>query len=196
MSAILVVPVTGVADGIEHDRRHPGSRIAFDNAQRTTKTLRHGRGTIANTNGIKVLSGKPRPPPRETEPVRTTGRNLTQDFASEYAKRAQAKAALVLTSWHNDMLALSESIIVKHAAELISRRRQLTITSQYGLDESRWLQEVECFIDEVIEKSGGHVRSSIERLQAVRWMVAGATAQFGSSKASSSPDGAVVADAA
>jgi len=94
------------------------------------------------------------------------------------------------------MLALSESIIVKHAAELISRRRQLTITSQYGLDESRWLQEVECFIDEVIEKSGGHVRSSIERLQAVRWMVAGATAQFGSSKASSSPDGAVVADAA
>jgi hypothetical protein len=94
------------------------------------------------------------------------------------------------------MLALSESIIVKHAAELISRRRQLTMTSNHGLDESRWLQEVECFIDEVIEKSGGRVRSSPDRLQAVRWMIASATAQFGSSNASSSLDGAAVADAA
>jgi hypothetical protein len=110
--------------------------------------------------------------------VRTTGRNLTRDLASEYAKRARAKAALVSTSWHNNMLALSESIIVKHSAELISRRRQLTITSKYGLDDSRWLQEVECFIDEVIEESGGHVRSSPERLRAVRWMIASATAQF------------------
>jgi len=72
---------------------------------------------------------------------------LLKDLASEYAKRAQAKAALVSTSWHNDMLALSESIIMKHAAELISRRRQLTITSNHGLDDSRWLQDVECFID-------------------------------------------------
>jgi hypothetical protein len=128
--------------------------------------------------------------------VRTTGRNLLKDLASEYAKRAQAKAALVSTSWHNDMLALSESIIVKHTATLISRRRQLTITSTYGLDDSRWLQEVECFIDQVIDKSGGHVRSSPERLRAVRWMIAGATAQFGSSEASFSLDGAIAADAA
>ena len=134
--------------------------------------------------------------PTEIEPVRTTGRNLLKDLASEYAKRAGAKAALVSTSWHNDMLALSESIIVKHAAELISRRRQLTMTSNHGFDESRWLHEIECFIDEVIEKSGGHVRSSPERLQAVRWMIASATAQFGSSKASSSRDAAVVANAA
>lgn len=110
--------------------------------------------------------------------MRTTGRNLTRNLASEYAKRARAKAALVSTSWHNNMLALSESIIVKHSAELISRRRQLTITSKYGLDDSRWLQEVECFIDEVIEESGGHVRSSPERSRAVRWMIASATAQF------------------
>jgi hypothetical protein len=110
--------------------------------------------------------------------VRTTGRNLLRDLPIEYAKRVKAKAALVSISWHNDMLALSESIIVKHAAELISRRRQLTITSKHGLDDSRWLQEVECFIDEVFEKSGGHVRSSPERLQAVRWMIASATAQF------------------
>jgi hypothetical protein len=110
--------------------------------------------------------------------VRTTGRNLTKDLASEYAKRARAKAALVSTTWHNNVLNLSESLIVKHAAELMSRRRQLTLTSNHGLDDSRWLQEVECFIDQVIDKSGGHVRSSPERLRAVRWMIASATAQF------------------
>jgi hypothetical protein len=110
--------------------------------------------------------------------VRTTGRNLTKDLASEYAKRARAKAALVSTSWHNNVLNLSELLIVKHAAELMSRRRQLTLGSNDGLDDSRWLQEVECFIDQVIDKSGGHVRSSPERLQAVRWMIASATAQF------------------
>ena len=94
------------------------------------------------------------------------------------------------------MLELSESIIVTHAAELTSRRRQLTMTSNHGLDDSRWLQEVECFIDEVIEKSGGHVRSSPERLRAVRWMIASATAQFAFSRVSPSVDSAVVADAA
>jgi hypothetical protein len=128
--------------------------------------------------------------------VRTTGRNLTKDLASEYARRARAKAALVSTSWHNNVLNLSESLIVKHAAELMSRRRQLTLTSNHGVNDSRWLQEVECFIDQVIDKSGGHVRSSPERLRAVRWMIAGATAQFGSSKASFSLDGAIAADAA
>jgi hypothetical protein len=87
--------------------------------------------------------------------VRTTGRNLSRDLASEYAKRARAKAARVSTSWHNNMLALSEAVILKHAAALISRRRQLTINSNHGLDDSRWLREVECFIDEVIEESGG-----------------------------------------
>jgi hypothetical protein len=121
---------------------------------------------------------------------------LRQDLASEYAKRARARAALVSTSWHNNMLVLSESIIVKHAAELISRRRQLTMSSNHGVEDSRWLQEVELFIDEVLEGSGGHVRSSSERLRAVRWMIASATAQFGSSKASSWLDGAIVADAA
>jgi hypothetical protein len=80
--------------------------------------------------------------------VRTTGKNLTKDLASEYAKRARAKAALVSTSWHNNVLNLSESLIVKHAAELMSRRRQLTLTSNHGPDDSRWLQEVACFIDQ------------------------------------------------
>jgi hypothetical protein len=113
--------------------------------------------------------------------VRTTGRNLLRDLPIEYAKRAEAKAALVSTSWHNDMLALSEFIIVKHATELTDRRRHLTTTSNDGQNDSLWLQEVECFIDEVIEKSGGHVRRSPELLRAVRWMIASATAQFVSS---------------
>jgi hypothetical protein len=82
---------------------------------------------------------------------------LLKDLPIEYAKRAQAKAALASTSWHNEMLALSESIIVKHTATLICLRRQLTLTSNHGLDDSRWLQEVECFINQVIDKSGGHV---------------------------------------
>ena len=127
--------------------------------------------------------------------MRTTGRNLTKDLASEYVKRARAKAALVSTSWHNNVLNLSESLIVKHAAELTSRRRQLTLTSNHGQEDSRWLQEVECFIDQVIDKSGGHVRSSTERLRAVRWMIASATAQFASSTVLHA-ESAVVEDAA
>jgi hypothetical protein len=42
-----------------------GSRIAFDNAQETTKTLRRHRGTIAKSSGIKGLSATPRPVPKE-----------------------------------------------------------------------------------------------------------------------------------
>ena len=82
---------------------------------------------------------------------------MLRDLPIEYAKRVKAKAALLGASWHNKTLALSESLIVKHSAELIARRRQLTLTSSLSLDDSHWLQEVECFIDEVIDKSGGHV---------------------------------------
>lgn len=115
--------------------------------------------------------------------MRTTGRKLLEDFASEHAKRSQAKAAIASTSWHNGVLNLSELIILKYAAALNVRRRQLTLTSNGGVDDSLWLQDVECFIDLVIDKSGGHVRSSPERLRAVRWMIAAATAQFASSTA-------------
>jgi hypothetical protein len=101
---------------------------------------------------------------------------------------ASRKAGLVSTSWHNNMLALSEFIIMEHAAELTARRRQLTVTSAYGLtDESRWLQEVDSFIEQFIEPSGGHVMGSPERLLAVRWMIGSATAQFASSQAAFSP---------
>jgi hypothetical protein len=153
---------------------------------------------MANAYGIKVLSANHAPAPQRSNPVRTTGRNLLRDLASEYARRTRAKAALVSTSWHNEMLALCESIIVKHAPELISRRRQLTVTSNHGLPDSRWLREVDFFIDEVIEKSGGHVKNSPELLRAIKWMIASATAQFASSTVPFLLEmkGAVVADAA
>jgi hypothetical protein len=124
-------------------------------------------------------------------PVRTTGRDLLIDLASEYANRARAKAALAPTSWHNATLALSEAIIVKHAAELCARRRQLAATSN-DEPEGRWLQEVENFIDEALERSGGQVRNSPELLRAVRWMIGSATSQW----ASSDTQSAAVADAA
>ncbi len=104
--------------------------------------------------------------------------NLPNYLADEYVKRARAQAALVSTSWHNDMLTLSESIVVKHAAELSERRRQLAMNSNYGQDDARWLQDVESFIDEMIEPSGPHVKNSPALLRAVRWMIGSATTQF------------------
>jgi hypothetical protein len=129
--------------------------------------------------------------------VRTTGRNLNSDFAGEYAKRARAKAAFVTASWHNTVLNVSESIVATHAAELTARRRLLSLASEHDQDDSRWLLEVERFIAEVIDKAG-YVRSSPGRLRAVRWMIAGATAQFASTSAQTTLDreDAVVQDAA
>jgi hypothetical protein len=144
-----------------------------------------------------VLSAK-RAPSIEIEPVLTTGRNLLRDLPIEYAKRVKAKAAFVSTSLHNDMLALSESIILNHAAALTNRRRQLNLSSNNGQGDFRWLQEVESFIDEVIEASGCHVRGSPELLRAVRWMLASATAQFALPTVPSSLDreSAIIEDAA
>jgi len=128
--------------------------------------------------------------------LRTTGRNLLRDLPIEYAKRVEAKAALESTSRHNDMLALSESIILNHAAALSSLRWQLNRSSNHGQDDSRWQQEVESFIDQVIEVSGCHVRSSPERLRAVRWMIASATAQLALATVPIPLESAVVEDAA
>jgi hypothetical protein len=102
---------------------------------------------------------------------------------------ATRKADPVPTSCHNNMLVLSELIIMEHAAELTLRRRQLTVTSAYGsIDESQWLRELDSFIERTIEPSGAHVTGSPELLLAVRWMIGSATAQFASSRAAFSPD--------
>jgi hypothetical protein len=100
---------------------------------------------------------------------------------------ATRSADLVSTSWHNDMLVLSEFIVMEHAAELTVRRRLVTSASG-SIDESRWLQEVDSFIERIIEPSGAHVIGSPERMLAVRWMIGSATAQFASSRVAFSPD--------
>jgi hypothetical protein len=103
---------------------------------------------------------------------------LLRDLPIEHAKRVKVKAAFASASRHNDMLVLSEAIILNHGAALTSLRRQLSLASGLGQDDSRWLQEAERFIDEVIEVSDCPARSSPELLRAVRWMIASATAQF------------------
>jgi HJR/Mrr/RecB family endonuclease len=110
-------------------------------------------------------------------------------FAAQEESWARYKDALVSAEPHDNTLIRSEFNITQHTAELMVRRRQLTTTSNYGLvDDSLWLQEVEFFIDEVIDKSGGEVRSSTAQLCTVRKMINAATARFASSRASFSPD--------
>jgi HJR/Mrr/RecB family endonuclease len=119
---------------------------------------------------------------------------LAQLSAAQLAAPAETLAryeAIVLSPAlnHDNTLIRSEFIITQHTSELIVRRRQLTTTSNYGLvDDSQWLQEVEFFIDEVIDKSGGEVRSSIEHLLIVRQMIDTATARFAYSRVSFSPE--------
>jgi hypothetical protein len=108
----------------------------------------------------------------------------------------RAKASLVSTSWHNSVLNLAEFIVIKHTAELNIRRREFTSSSSHGLDDTRWLQEVESFIDEVIEESGCHARGSPQCLRAVRWMIASATAQFSSPRTPNSVERACAVVAA
>jgi restriction system protein len=115
----------------------------------------------------------------------------SEHLASKKASAAPPshEATLVSPVWHDNTLIRSEFIVTQHTAELLVRRRQLTITSNYGLvDDSQWLQEVEFFIDEVIEKSGGEVRISTARLRTVRQLIDSVTARFASSRAPFSPD--------
>ena len=105
------------------------------------------------------------------------GANAAQMLASRnYVLASMPTSTSTSTSTYNKLLQLAELSIVSHAAQLRARRRQLTTGANHGQDDSRWLQEVETFIDEVIEASVGPVRSSPECLRAVRWMIAGATA--------------------
>jgi len=102
---------------------------------------------------------------------------------------ARYEDTVVSPTSHDNTLIRSEFNITQHTAQLIVRRRQLTTTSNYGLvDDSQWLQEVEFFIDEVIDKSGGEVRSSPGQLCRVRQMINTVTAGFSSSRLSFSPD--------
>jgi restriction system protein len=116
-----------------------------------------------------------------------------QEYAAQCVAQAESwaryKDALVSAEPHDNRLIRSEFIITQHTPELIVRRRQLTTTTNYGLvDDSQWLQEVEFFIDELIDKSGGEVRSSTAQLCTVRKMIDTVTARFASSRVSFSLD--------
>jgi restriction system protein len=127
----------------------------------------------------------------QTLPVHNTApaQGLPSPPLAESRPLSWYDSAVVWSAWHESSLIRSEFLITQHTGELIVRRRQLTITSNYGLvDDSQWLQEIDLFIDDVIDKSGGDVRSSTEHLRTVKQMIDSATAGFASSRASFSPD--------
>lgn len=97
--------------------------------------------------------------------------------------------ALAVVAYNQSMLTLTEAIIAEHAAELRIRRKQLTNTLNYGLiDDSKWLDEVEFFIDQVIGQQDLDIRSSPVRLVAVRLAITEATENFAASRVSFSAD--------
>jgi HJR/Mrr/RecB family endonuclease len=97
--------------------------------------------------------------------------------------------ALAVVTYNQAMLTLTETIIAGHAAELEIRRKQLTSTLNYGLiDNSKWLNEIEFFIDQVITPKGCDVRSAPERVLAVREMIDAATANYINSRVCFSAD--------
>jgi restriction system protein len=102
------------------------------------------------------------------------GRRGGRAFASNEPRSHTEDLAnhLALASRDRSNLALADVIIAEHAAELTIRRKQLTVTRNYGVvDDSKWLQDVDFFIDELIEGAGGEIRRSPERLQLVMEMI-------------------------
>ena len=89
------------------------------------------------------------------------------------------KGALVDALATKAVLDLAEGIVIEHAAELTLGRKQLTITLRDGgVDDSKWLEERDFFIDQIIEPQVGNITNSLERLLAVWEMIDDATAQF------------------
>jgi len=69
---------------------------------------------------------------------------------------------LAMSAWANRRtLAISAEVVQQHAAELTIRRKQLTASMNYGLvDYSKWLEEAEFFIEQVVEPRAGKIRNS------------------------------------
>jgi restriction system protein len=100
---------------------------------------------------------------------------------------AQAASALALAT--KNTLANAETIVKSHAAELTIRRKQLTVTLNYGLvDVSKWEQDRDLFIEKIIDRQTGEILTSGERLFAVWQMIDAATAQFADSRVPFSPN--------
>src|ERR1700722_16663743 len=90
--------------------------------------------------------------------------------------RTKRKRALADALATKTMLDLSAAIVTEHAAELTLGRKQLTITPSDGsVDDSKWLEERDFFIYQIVEPQVGNVSNSLERLLAVWEMVDDAT---------------------
>lgn len=77
-----------------------------------------------------------------------------------------------------------KEIIAEHRSELTIRRNQLTLTcSEAAAANTKWTQEVEFFIDQILEpQSNISIRHLPERLNAVRRLIDAATVHYLSSR--------------
>jgi hypothetical protein len=83
-----------------------------------------------------------------------------------------------------------EDIVKEHTSELTIRRNQLSRTSSDGaMDNSKWFQEVESFIDQIMVPQTGDIRNAGERLNTVRELIDAATVHYLSSRVCFSLDG-------
>ena len=89
-------------------------------------------------------------------------------------KGASTDALVTLTALEN-----AAAIVTEHAAELTIHRKQLTTTLKDGrVDDSKWLEERDLFIYQIVEPQDGNITNSLERLLAVWQMIDDATAEF------------------
>jgi hypothetical protein len=117
-----------------------------------------------------------------THPVLTAciGAMILLAFATRTLKKRKCALADALAT--KSVLGLAKGIVTEHAAELALGRRQLTIRLSDGsVDDSKWLEERDFFIDQIVEPQVGNITDSLERLLAVWGMIDDATAQFAAS---------------
>jgi len=107
-------------------------------------------------------------------------------FATLKWKKRKSALADALTT--KSVLDLAEAIVTLHAAELTLGRKQLSITRSDGsVGDSKWLEERDFFIDQIVEPQVGNITNSLERLLAVWQMIDHATAQFAASRSTALP---------
>ncbi|MGC2030878.1 MAG: hypothetical protein WA642_12730 [Steroidobacteraceae bacterium] len=107
-------------------------------------------------------------------------------FATLKWKKRKSTLADAMTT--KSVLDLAEGIVTEHAPELTLGRKQLTMTLCDGrVDDSKWLEERDFFIDHIVEPQVGNITNSLERLLAVWEMIDDATAQFAASRTTELP---------
>jgi len=98
-------------------------------------------------------------------------------WKSHHVNLASPKAAHVWATRNQRVLAFAEALIGRHATELSLRRKELTDTLSCGvIDNSKWLREIDFFIDNFMKNQGCDVRDSPSRLQKTKQMINTATA--------------------